>query len=68
MPDDKLRVPLTQRVKKARARAKQKGAKRLDVWLEPCAAEALDAEAKRSGEPKTAIINRLILSLNSLDD
>ncbi|MCO7246378.1 hypothetical protein [Halomonas sp. Mc5H-6] len=53
--------PLTRRVKKSREKSKEEGAKRLDVWLTPEAARALDAEASRSGESKTAVINRLLM-------
>lgn len=52
--------PLTNRVKKARAKAKAEGAMRLDVWLTPEAAKALATEVERTGESKTAVINRLL--------
>lgn len=55
--------PLAQRVKKSRAKAKKEGAERLDMWLTPDAAAALHAEVDRTRESKTAVINRLLVSI-----
>lgn len=56
-------VPALQRVNKSRAKAKEKGAKLFPLWLTAETSEALEAEAARTGESKTAVINRLLLSI-----